>query len=118
MKIVYCAEYAPAKIMDINDDFNLKAMQNLVGGYIETYYPPYCDGETLNYVIVCNEEGKYNGMEPNRMLLDKDDLPVEIIYGPFFICKDGEEDFEGFTDEEAQKVRNLYDPAVIKLKAL
>ena len=37
----------------------LEALQQLVGGYIETLTLP--DG----FVIICNEEGRYLGLQPN-----------------------------------------------------
>lgn len=40
---------------------NLKSMQSVVGGYIQAYYP-----WLEEVVIVCNDEGKINGMPLNR----------------------------------------------------
>ena len=50
------------------------SLQAEVGGLIECIsFPNGC-------VAVCNEEGKLNGMPPNRR------LGADIICGPFFIC--------------------------------
>lgn len=51
---------------------SLENLQNIVGGYIECVYL----GEDL--VIVCNEEGKLQGLEPN-VLLNGDMLVGTII---------------------------------------
>lgn len=53
---------------------DLDALQTEVGGLIECIsFPNGC-------VAVCNEEGKLNGMPPNRR------LGADIICGPFFVC--------------------------------
>lgn len=36
--------------------------------------------------IVCNDEGKYNGMRPCRAIYGEDREMMDIIFGPFFIC--------------------------------
>lgn len=47
-------------------------------------------------MLCCNEEGKFNGMQPNRWLGDED-----IICGPFFLVGDnGDGDFTSLTDEQ------------------
>ena len=50
----------------VNMENSLEAMQCAVGGYIEALYP-YED----MVAIVCNEEGKMNGMMLNRALYDE-----------------------------------------------
>ena len=45
--------------------------------------------------LICNEEGKLNGMAMNRRLAD------DIICGPFFVVgDDGEGDFTSLTDRQ------------------
>lgn len=62
---------APA-VKEIQND--LKSLQAEVDGFIECIsFPNGC-------VVVCNEEGKLNGMQPNRR------LGADIICGPFFVC--------------------------------
>ena len=68
---------------------DLKSLQDEVGGYIETVYIDH------DVILVCNEEGKLNGMEMNRRLGD------DIICGPFFLVgDDGEGDFASLSDEQ------------------
>lgn len=81
----------------------LKAKQKLVRGLIEAVYP-WDDPVAL----VCNEEGKINGMELNRVIEDEDGNPVEVIAGPFFICGIGEEDFESIGEELGKKYYDLF----------
>lgn len=59
-------------VKEIGND--LDSLQEEVGGLIE------CISFTNGCVVVCNEEGKLNGMQPNRR------LGADIICGPFFVC--------------------------------
>lgn len=101
MKVVYVEPNKIAKIRNI--DSGLKAMQKVVGGYIEALYP-FVDP----VAIICNEEGKINGLELNRGLADDSGDLYEIIAGTFFIClaRPDSEDFESLTDELASKYLN------------
>lgn len=67
------------------EDF-LEAMQRIVGGDIEEFMP-YMD----EVAIICNEEGKMNGLPPNRAIYFEPEGAesremVDIIFGTFFIC--------------------------------
>ena len=68
----------------------LEAMQQMVGGYIEVI--PLED-----VCLVCNEDGKLNGLEGNRRLGD------DIITGTFFLagCTD-DGDFCSLTPEQME----------------
>lgn len=66
------------RVVEINDE--LEDMQKLVGGYIEEYMPFDED-----VAIICNEEGKFNGMKPNRAVRDDEHDYMDIIYGDFFL---------------------------------
>lgn len=57
---------------------SLRAMQEVVGGYIQAIYPWMED-----VALVCNEEGKVNGMTLNRPLLDDLGQLADIIAGTF-----------------------------------
>ena len=65
--------------------------------YIECAYLPN-DEEV---VIICNEEGKINGLQLNR------DIGHDIIAGPFLIVGDDYEngDFKSLTDEQIMKYK-------------
>ena len=68
------------KVVEISGD--LASMQKLVGGYIEEYMP--FEDEVA---IICNEEGKMNGMRLNRAIYDdQSNEMIEIIAGDFFIA--------------------------------
>ena len=82
----------------------LDAMQKLVCGYIQAIYP-YED----NVALVCNEEGKLIGMEPNRAVYDPDTGDIlDIISGTFFVCGLGKEDFCSLTDQQLDYYSNLF----------
>ena len=80
----------PPKIKEIPNE--LSGLQHEVGGLIECVYLD--DGS----IAVVNEEGKLNGMEPNRK------LGADIICGPFFICGDTlDGDFASLSEEQIRK---------------
>ena len=76
----------------------LEAMQAAVGGNIQAVYP-YEDLVGL----VCNEEGKLEGLPLNRALRTEDGEIYDIIAGNFFICGLGEENFCSLSPELAEK---------------
>lgn len=61
------------RMIEIED--SLEAMQRVVGGDIEEFMP-YED----DIAIICNEEGKMNGMSPNRAIYSEPE-EVEMTYG-------------------------------------
>ena len=85
---------------------NLKSLQNLVGGYIEYCYLP----EYEDVVIICNEEGKINGMGPNR------DIGHDIIFGPFLVVGDNPDIGENLslTEEQISEWTKRFDKSSIE----
>ena len=84
-------------------DGDLASLQKVVGGYIQAIYP-FEDP----VAIICNEEGKLNGLPLNRHLEDYD-----IIAGSFVICGLGEEDFASLSPELLDKyLEKFADPEV------
>lgn len=75
----------------------LKDMQKIVNGPIEAI--PY-----KNAILVCNEEGKINNLEPNV------NLGFDYILGSFFMVGDDEEkgDFKSLTDEQIEKFKKEF----------
>lgn len=67
------------KLVEIED--TLEAMQETVDGYIEEYMP--FDDEVA---IVCNEEGKVNGLPLNRAVYGENKEILDVIAGKFFIA--------------------------------
>ena len=72
----------------------LHAMQSLVGGFIEVIPYDY-------YELVCNDEGKLQGLYPNV------GFDYDVINGNFFIANDNYEtgDFASLTDKNIEKIK-------------
>jgi hypothetical protein len=87
-------------------EHTLENLQKLVGGYIQAVYP--WDDPVA---VVCDDDGIANGKAPNRLLMDEDGTPYDILKGTFFICGLGEEDFCSISDEMAEKyMKRFYWP--------
>lgn len=76
----------------------LESLQQQVGGYIEAINP---FEEPVG--IVCNEEGKINGLQLNRALRDDENSIYDIVSGTFLVVGLGEEDFCSLTPEQIEK---------------
>lgn len=89
----------------------LKAMQELVGGFIEVF--PLAE----DAAIVCNEEGKMNGMELNRPIYHEGKM-IEIIAGTFFIAGDDLDigEFVSLTDEQIAQYSKQFKHPVTFIK--
>lgn len=79
MKVLVIAPDKEPVVQEI--DGSLKSMQAVVGGYIQAYYPWWEE-----VAIICNDEGKINGLPLNRPIFDDHCMLVDIIAGTFFIC--------------------------------
>lgn len=84
---------------------SLRSMQEIVGGYIQAIYP-----WMEEVALVCNEEGKLNGLALNRPLYDDRGQLVDIIAGTFFICSApiDSESFQSLTDEQIERYSKLF----------
>ena len=70
IKVIYKAPGEAPEIRTIKD--NLKTLQDLVGGHIEIV------AIERGVVMICNEEGKLLGLEPNFYAVEMND----VIVGP------------------------------------
>lgn len=101
MKVLRVEPYKPPYEKEIDSD--LKSMQHEVGGWIQAVYP-FEDP----VAIICNEEGKINGMELNRALRDENGEVLDAIAGPFLIVGLGGEDFTSLSDDMIEKYRDIF----------
>ena len=87
--------YAPYEV-EIN---GLHEMQEVVGGTIQAIYP-FED----RAAVVCNDEGILLGMPYNRS------VPGGYggVFGPFFVCGLGEEDFCSLTPEQVKAYKKEF----------
>ena len=99
----------PAAMATIGSD--LESLQRAVGGSIEAAY--FYDDPIA---LVCNEEGKLNGMPLNRAVKDENGEIMDIIAGKFFICGFGEEDFASIPKELQDKYLKMFEKPETFLK--
>ena len=101
MKVLKVEPYQLPEVKEI--DSGLSSLQHEVEGWIEATYP-FEDP----VAIICNEEGKLNGMEYNRAIRDENGEVREIIAGPFLIVGLGEEDFTSLSEDMVQKYKRMF----------
>ena len=97
MRAVYKQPGHVPEIIDLDNE--LVPIQGFIGGYIETVP---LDGD---FLLICNEEGKLLGLEPNIFLISGTD--VDEIVGPILVVKNSGEEFGELTEEEADKVCSI-----------
>lgn len=78
---------------------SVEALQRLVGGTFQIIYP-WDDSACL----ICNDEGKLNGMPPNRFVRTGL-MSADIIHGPFLISGFSGDDLDSLTDEQMERYR-------------
>lgn len=101
MKVLVFKPMTKPYVEEIED--TLEAKQALVGGLIEPIY--FFD----DVIIVANEEAKLINRNPANFIIENEAGEiVDAIYGPAFICCDGEEDFTSITDELVEKYKNKF----------
>ena len=96
MKIVVYEVGKESFVADIENE--LAECQKIVGGYIQVVTV----GNGM--LLVCNEEGKNIGLEPNRYIPEI----ADVICGNFFVCGAGEDDFTSLTDEQIKEIRERW----------
>jgi hypothetical protein len=97
--MVNAGEYP--KMVEISS--GLEALQEAVQGNIEVIYP-YDDPVG----IICNEEGKLNGLELNRSIKDDRGRISDIIAGTFLVVGSGEENFDSLTPKQMEKYKKRF----------
>lgn len=88
----------------ISISHTLESLQHIVNGSIQAIYP-FEDPVT----IICNEEGKLLGMEPNRAIRDPDTGElVEVICGAFLVSGLTRDDFDSLPEPLIRKYSKLF----------
>ena len=87
----------------------LEEMQSTVGGMIDAIYP-YEEPVAL----VCNDEGILLGLPFNRSV----ENGYGGIFGTFFVCGLGEENFDSLSPEHMEKFKEKFKRAEILLGAM
>ena len=101
IKVVLCEPGKVARVAEIGTE--LSDLQRVVGGLIEPYYP-----FEEQVCIVCNDEGKYNGMRPCRAIYGEDREMMDIIFGPFFICNCSTPYFGSLNKEQLERYKKQF----------
>lgn len=106
MRAVVVKPFKKAEIVEIGSE--LSDLQKLVGGWIEVVYP---FDDLVG--IVCNEEGKLNGLLPNRPLFDGDGNLYDILVGTFAVVGLSEDNFDSLNEETAIKYADLFNSIML-----
>lgn len=94
MKVVVKRVGQIGEVVEVEN--TLETWQGIVGGWIQTF--PL----TSDMLIICNEEGKNMGLEPNVEIVVGEH--AELIVGDFAIVKHGYDDFEGLDNEQIKRL--------------
>lgn len=98
IKVLLVNPYELPKEVEIRN--TLQAEQQMVKGNIECVHLP----NDPDAVLICNEEGKINGMKCNR------DIGYDIIFGPFLIVGDDKKgNFTSLTEEQMINYKIKFD---------
>lgn len=111
-KVVVAKPGRKAEIREIPATY--KALLDLVGGRIELTEPVSDDT-----AVICNEEGKLLGLEPNRGLYDEDGRILDIYCGTI-VCigaRPDDEDFSSLTDTEIAVYMMMYGDPEFSVRA-
>lgn len=83
----------------------LEDMQRVVGGNIQEFQP--FEDEAA---VICNEEGKLDGLPPNRAIYSKDGEMVDIVVGTFFICDAplSSDTFHSLSEAQMKKYEEMF----------
>ncbi len=95
MRILYKEPLKDAVVMDIEDD--IKVMQELVGGYIETVKI----FSSIDMVVVVNEMGKIEKLKPNIY------CGQDVLVGNIFFIGIDIPEMRGLSDDELELASNL-----------
>ena len=104
INVIYVEPGKTARTIEMKDE--LSEMQKLVGGLIEEYMP--FEDEVA---IICNEEGKVNGLPPNRAVYEENSREMQdIICGKFFVAYAPfeAERFQSLPPDLAEKYREKF----------
>ena len=94
MKVLYKKPGEAPEIREVEND--LKPLQELVGGYIETV-------KVGDVVIICNEEGKLKGL-PINFFVNANGY-IDAIVGPAIFCRSEGFDFTDIKDEDVKAIK-------------
>ena len=83
---------------------SLKALQDIVGGYIQVIQP--WEDEVA---IICNEEGKIMQLPLNRIIKNDNGRIFDIVVGTFVIAGFNKDCFLSIDDKMKDKYENMFE---------
>lgn len=90
------------------DSLDLKTLQEIVEGYIETVPTVLAEGwsheANVGTTLIVNEEGKLLGLPVNPLATDISALYNDVIVGNAILMGTMDEDFIGLTKEAAENI--------------
>lgn len=90
------------------DSLDLKALQEIVKGHIETVPTVMSSGwskeKDVGLTLIINEEGKLLGLPVNQTATDMAAIYNDVIVGNAILMGTTEEDFIGLTKEAAEHI--------------
>ncbi len=92
IRVIYVEPNKPAVVGEMQR--NLNGIQHAVQGHFEQVY---MDDDT---VVLCNENGKLNGMQGNRHYNNGEN----VIAGPFVVVRAGYDDYESLNEEQVENI--------------
>lgn len=101
MKVLMVEPHKNAYESDIGNDLKQCRKQQAA-----QQKPAYFFEEPVS--LVCNEEGKINGLELNRSVRNEDNEIMDIVAGTFFICGLNEDNFDSLTSEHMEKFKKMF----------
>ena len=101
MQVLIVEPNKPAYAAEIGG--SLADMQKIVGGLIQAVYP-----YEEPVAIICNDEGKMEGLPLNRALRYDSGEIYDIIAGTFFICGLDEDNFASLSPEYMEKFKREF----------
>ena len=106
MQVIMLEPSKAAYLKEIGND--LCSMQESVQGNIEIIYP--FEDEYVG--LVCNEEGKLNGLPLNRAIVDKDGEIIDVIAGNAFLCDCSTDELQSLNPELTDKYLKIFEHPV------
>ncbi len=101
LEVLIIEPYKPPREATISN--RLKSLQEVVGGYIEVVRP-----FDENVILLCNEEGKFMGLPPNRGIKGKNYNTDDLIVGTFILCGARDEEFVSLTAEQKERFIEMF----------
>lgn len=111
MRVVVIEPDKPGYITEIDD--SLASMQKVVGGYIQVIPAESVPGGDVlrdrDLILVLNEEGKLEQLQPNFPLWGGRDIAV----GTAFVCREEDGEMVGLSENDANLVAGLFNTRVM-----